>query len=139
MSLFRIFYVSDAVGDAGAGLLPLIDIIGASDRNNRRDHVTGFLLRHQDRFFQLLEGGRVDLERLMGRLAADRRHQNIRVLVDTPVDRRLFPQWAMAQIDPLPSLEPILTRLAGTRLLSDVTFEVDQVIADARLALDGTR
>jgi hypothetical protein len=41
---------------------------------------------------------------LMGRLAADRRHQNIRVLVDTPVDRRLFPQWAMAQIDPLPSL-----------------------------------
>jgi hypothetical protein len=101
--------------------------------------VTGFLLRHQDRFFQLLEGGRVDLERLMGRLAADRRHQNIRVLVDTPVDRRLFPQWAMAQIDPLPSLEPILTRLAGTRLLSEVTFEVDQVIADARLALDGTR
>ena len=87
MSLFRIFYVSDAVGDAGAGLLPLIDIIGASDRNNRRDHVTGFLLRHQDRFFQLLEGERVDLERLMGRLAADRRHQNIRILVDTPVDQ----------------------------------------------------
>jgi len=139
MSLFRIFNVSDAVGDAGAGLLPLIDIIGASDRNNRRDHVTGFLLRHQDRFFQLLEGERVDLERLMGRLAADRRHQNIRILVDTPVDRRLFPQWAMAQIDPLPSLEPTLARLAGTRPLSEVAFEVDQVIADARLALDGTR
>ena len=41
MPLSRIVYVSDAVGAAADGLMPLIDIVGASDRNNRRDHLTG--------------------------------------------------------------------------------------------------
>ncbi|MBB3872841.1 BLUF domain-containing protein [Brevundimonas mediterranea] len=109
MSLFRIVYVSDAVGDAGVGLLPLIDIIGASDRNNRRDHVTGVLMRHDGRFFQAIEGARVDLDRLLGRLRADRRHTNIRILADLVIDQRLFPGWAMAQMDASPGLERLLS------------------------------
>ena len=103
MSLFRIIYVSDAVGAAGEGLMPLIDIIGVSDRNNRRDQLTGVLLRHGGRFLQSIEGARVDIDRLMGRLAQDRRHANLRVLVDRPIVARAFPDWAMARIDMTPA------------------------------------
>ena len=68
MPLSRIVYVSDAVGAAADGLMPLIDIVGASDRNNRRDHLTGVLMRCEGRFLQVIEGTRADLDRLMKRL-----------------------------------------------------------------------
>ena len=129
MSLFRIVYVSEAVGDAADGLLPLIDIIGASDRNNRRDHVTGVLMRHGGRFFQAIEGARADLDRLMGRLRADRRHTNIQILADTPIDQRLFAGWAMAQVDAPPALARMLsdgldgpaTEAQAGRILADTS------------------
>lgn len=132
MSLFRIIYVSDAVGDAADGLLPLIDIIGASDRNNRRDHVTGVLMRHDGQFFQAIEGARVDLDRLMGRLRADRRHTNLRVLGDAPIDQRLFAGWAMAQADAPPALARMLS--AG---LDEPTVETqaDRILADTSRAM----
>ncbi|OGN50021.1 MAG: blue light sensor protein [Caulobacterales bacterium RIFOXYB1_FULL_67_16] len=132
MSLFRLVYVSDAVGDAGAGLLPLIDILGASDRNNRRDHLTGVLMRHEGRFFQAVEGARVDLDRLMARLRADRRHANIQILADIPITERLFPNWAMAQADP----PPALWRLLGGALAEPrAAEEAERILADTSRVL----
>ncbi|MDO9609498.1 MAG: BLUF domain-containing protein [Brevundimonas sp.] len=132
MSLFRIVYVSDAVGDAGVGLLPLIDIIGASDRNNRRDHVTGVLMRHDGRFFQAVEGARVDLDRLMGRLRADRRHTNIRILADRVIDQRLFPGWAMAQTDAAPGLERLLAEGLDH---PSVSTSAERIVSETSLSL----
>ncbi|QYF86869.1 BLUF domain-containing protein [Brevundimonas sp. PAMC22021] len=110
MDLFRIVYVSEAVGAASDGLMPLIDIVGASDRNNRRDRLTGVLLRHERRFLQAIEGTRADLDRLMARLAGDKRHKNIRILSDEPIQQRLFPDWGMARVDPTPEVADFLDR-----------------------------
>ena len=132
MSLFRIVYVSDAVGDAGVGLLPLIDIIGASDRNNRRDHVTGVLMRHDGRFFRAIEGARVDLDRLMGRLRADRRHTNIRILAELVIDQRLFPGWAMSQTDASPGLERLLAEGLDH---TSVSASADRIVSEASRSL----
>ena len=52
MPLHRAIYVSDAVGGAATSLLVLAEILGASDRNNRRDGLTGVLMRHDGRFLQ---------------------------------------------------------------------------------------
>lgn len=108
MHLFRLVFVSDAIGVAKDGLLPLIDIIGVSDRNNRRDHLTGVLLRHGGRFLQIVEGARVDLDRLMARISNDRRHENLRVLSDRPVEHRLFPDWPMAQLEATREIEALM-------------------------------
>ena len=69
MALFRIVYVSEATGSVGSSLMALIDIIGVSEQNNRRDHLTGVLMRHEGRFLQILEGARSDLNRVMARVA----------------------------------------------------------------------
>ncbi len=135
MSLFRIVYVSDAVGDAALGLLPLIDIIGASDRNNRRDHLTGVLMRHEGRFFQAVEGARVDLDRLMARLRADRRHVNIRILVDAPIAQRLFADWSMAQVDMPSALASLVSGAMSDPLIAD---QIDQILIDASRAMAAT-
>ena len=133
MSLFRIVYVSDAVGGAGDSLLALIDIIGVSDRNNRRDHLTGVLMRRGGRFFQAIEGARIDLDRLMGRIRADRRHANIRILADAPIEQRLFAGQPMAQLEAPPALESLLT----DESLDDPAIEMraERLLADASQAM----
>ncbi len=108
MNLFRIVYVSRAAGSVADGLLPLIDIIGVSDRNNRRDHLTGALLRHEGYFIQAIEGARVDLDRLMTRLRQDRRHDGLRILSERAVEQRRFGDWAMVRLDAPPAATTFL-------------------------------
>lgn len=92
----RAIYVSAAVGSAGRSVLSIAQILGASDVNNRRDHLTGVLLYHRGQFLQVIEGARVDLDRLIRRLCADARHTNLRFLWNAPAPRR-FGTWPMAQ------------------------------------------
>jgi hypothetical protein len=97
LPLHRALYVSDAVGGAGASLLSIVEILGASERNNRRDHLTGVLLCHDGRFLQAIEGGRADIDRLIVRLRRDPRHVDLRILSDQPIAARLFPDQPMGQ------------------------------------------
>ena len=90
--LYRLIYTSEAVGPTGIPLLTIAQILGVSERNNRRDRITGSIMFHDGGYLQALEGARVDIDRLMGRLRADLRHTRIRVLVDTPVAKRRFDQ-----------------------------------------------
>ncbi|WP_292071896.1 BLUF domain-containing protein [Brevundimonas sp. UBA7534] len=108
MKLFRVVYVSRAAEAVSDGLMPLIDIIGVSDRNNRRDHLTGALMRHQGFFIQAIEGARGDLDRLIGRLRQDRRHLDLRILADRPVESRGFPDCAMVRLDAPPAASVFL-------------------------------
>ena len=120
MPLHRAIYVSDAVGDAGTSLLVLAEILGASSRHNQRDRVTGVLMRHDGRFLQAIEGRRADVDRLMERLYADRRHENIRLLADYNAPARLFATWPMTLVKmPPPGWErlspPALDRLSAAQ------------------------
>lgn len=109
MPLHRVIYVSDAVGAAPPSLLGLAEILGVSERNNRRDHLTGILVSHNGRFLQAIEGARVDIDRLMDRLRRDGRHTSLRVLSDHPVPHRLFGHWAMGQAAATPALTALLS------------------------------
>lgn len=126
MALFRIVYVSEATGSVGSGLMPLIDIIGVSEQNNRRDHLTGVLMRHDGRFLQILEGARADLNRVMARVSKDGRHDNLRILSDQPILERLFPAWAMGRLEATPEVEAFL---ATDMTQADVPAEVDRLLA----------
>ncbi len=113
LPLHRAIYVSDAVGDARTSLLVLAEILGASMQNNRRDGLTGVLMRHEGRFLQAIEGRRSDVDRLIDRLRADPRHQDVRLLSDQNVRERLFPQWPMTLVE-MPS--PALPHMIGATL-----------------------
>ncbi len=97
--LYRLIFVSKAVGDTGQSAQSLAQILGASERNNRRDEIGAALMFHGDEILQVAEGARNDLDRLMTRLRDDRRHADIRILSDRPVERRQFPDWAMVRLD----------------------------------------
>lgn len=86
--LHRVIYASEAVGVTGISTLSIAQILGIAERNNRRDHITSCVMFHQGHFLQVVEGARVDLDRLLKRLRVDPRHTSLRVLLDAPVTTR---------------------------------------------------
>ncbi|MDP3802810.1 MAG: BLUF domain-containing protein [Phenylobacterium sp.] len=115
--LHRVIYASEAVGATGASTLSIAQILGVSERNNRRDHVTGCLMFHEGHILQALEGARGDLDRLMRRILTDPRHTGVRILSDMPVAARLLPEPMGICGDPAALLEriglPCISRLTA--------------------------
>ncbi len=78
----------------------LAGILLAARRNNPRDDITGALICRHDLYLQLIEGPEAAIDALFARIAEDDRHNDVRLLLDTRVDRRLFPDWAMLDDEP---------------------------------------
>ena len=100
-TLRRLVYRSDSCiphGDV-AGLDAIFRI---SIRNNTREDITGALALPDGKFVQCLEGAELSLNRVMDRIRADARHENVAVLGEWPIEARLFRGWAMARPDPTP-------------------------------------
>jgi len=88
--LHRVTYVSEAMGSLGTSLLSVAQVLGVSEVNNRRDHLTGAIAIDAGRIVQVIEGARSDVDRLLTRLKTDPRHTNLSILADRPVADRLF-------------------------------------------------
>jgi hypothetical protein len=120
--LCRAIYISQAVGNAGSSLLSVAEILGVSERNNRRDHLTGVLLAHDGWFLQALEGARIDIDRLLTRLHKDPRHTDIRMLGFETIEQRAFPAWSMGQILVTPRIAPLVSRQPLNALTDAAAF-----------------
>jgi hypothetical protein len=127
--LHRVIYASEAVGVTGVSTLSIAQILGESERNNRRDHVTGCVMFHEGHILQVLEGTRVDLNRLMGRILADPRHSGVRVLSDSPIASRLMQEPMSLCGDPA-----VLLQRIGVSCFSSLTANDAHAILDLRTA-----
>ncbi|MGV9010701.1 BLUF domain-containing protein [Brevundimonas sp.] len=134
-TLIRLVYRSESLisHDDNAGLRAIFQ---TSNRNNKRDHITGALALPDGKFVQVVEGARDKVELLMGRVRADARHEDIVVLGEWEVRSRLFPSWNMAQPDPAPLSEQafrIITESDSgaqvTAILLDLTAKGDRLFA----------
>lgn len=92
--LFTLLYVSSLaprgrISDVG-------DIARTSRLRNALDGITGLLVFDGTSFTQLVEGPLISIEALRARLAEDRRHVDMEVLVfDWVDDERRFPNWQL--------------------------------------------
>lgn len=127
--LHRVIYASEAVGATGVSTLTLAHILGASEANNRRDGITAAIMFHRGHIVQAMEGRRADLDRLMRRLLADRRHTGLRVLVDTPISSRILHDAVSVCPDPRALLERI-----GVVEISRLTANEAEAMLDFKYA-----
>ena len=78
-------------------LAPLIhDILITSRVNNLRDDICGLLVAGGNRYLQVIEGPRRQMEALYANIRADDRHLAVTTLVQRPTTARCFAGWAMA-------------------------------------------
>ncbi len=127
--LHRVIIASETVGSTGASVLSIAQILGISERNNRRDEITSGVLFHDGWCLHAMEGRRGDLDRLLRRLREDRRLENIRVLSDRPITSRRFCHPMVLADDPVG-----LLKLVGCPDLAEITsFDVERML-DFKLA-----
>lgn len=127
--LHRVIYASEAVGATGVSTLSIAQILGVSEVNNRRDGIQAALMFHGGHIVQAMEGKRVDLDRLMRRLLADRRHTGLRVLIDIPITTPVLTEPITVCPDPRALLDRI-----GVAEVSRITANEAVAILDYRSA-----
>jgi hypothetical protein len=122
-----VIYVSDAVGTTGATTLSIAQILGVSERNNRRDDLCSAVLFHDGKILQAVEGPRADIDRLMRRLSADPRHRDLRILSDSPIaSRRIARPMSLCAVSACE-----VTRRLGQRDLTQLTSDEARALLGA--------
>ena len=92
MNLMQLVYCSQPFGYS---LEILSAILVASRAKNRKYDITGALICRSDIFLQLLEGPEQQVKNTYDAIQNDDRHVNVYNLINRPVEKRLFPAWAM--------------------------------------------
>lgn len=114
--LHRVIIAAETVGSTGVSTLSIAQILGVSERNNRRDDVTSTVMFLNGWCLQGFEGQRGDVDRLISRLSTDRRLRGVRVLVDKPIAARSFAEPMTFCGDPRGMLDAV-----GVSDLAEIT------------------
>lgn len=128
--LGRLVYVSDAAAQFKVGDLP--EILTISRHNNERDGLTGVMVFHEGRFFQVLEGEMGAVMGCFNRIMRDPRHARLMMIETGQVEARAFGQWRMgyARTEDMP------------RPLQHAVFSIDDMVppdSEARGDVAGVR
>ncbi len=110
MALERIVYCSRS-NVSTDNLLVISEILAVSDRNNRRDDLTGALAINDGWFLQVIEGQTAQLDNLLRRLQVDKRHRDFKVLQRREIKTRLFGDWSMTSERITPAVGSDLTAI----------------------------
>jgi hypothetical protein len=92
-SLVHLIYASSA--ELQMGVAELRTILDRARHSNAALAVSGILLHSEGSFFQVLEGDPAVVDSLYARIAHDRRHRNVVLIVREPIDSRSFADWSM--------------------------------------------
>lgn len=127
--LYRVIIAAETVGSTGVSTLSIAQILGVSERNNRRDQITSGVMFLDGWCLHGIEGRRADVDRLLRRLSEDRRLKNLRVLIDKPIAERSF-------TEPMALCDNPRGMLAAVHLadLAEVTANHAERIVDLKYA-----
>jgi len=73
----------------------LFDLVQKAQVYNASHGITGMIIYEQGVFTEVLEGEKEELEILMNKILQDKRHHQIRVVRDIPVESRHYQEWLM--------------------------------------------
>jgi len=130
LMLVRLMYVSQPVGPVTTTMTTLI--LEKSDKNNKKQDITGLLCQGSGLWMQVLEGERSKVNLLYARIMSDRNHKNVELLSLEEITQRRFGNWSMALVylskdDPMvqmahPEFDPY------TASAKDAFFILDELI-----------
>ncbi|MGD9831781.1 MAG: BLUF domain-containing protein [Piscinibacter sp.] len=103
--LVRLMYASRAADSVDQD--ELLAILKQSKPGNAAAGITGVLCFSGGIFLQVLEGGRMPVNALYNRIAADPRHRDVVLLTYQEIGERRFAGWSMGQVN-LARLNPAL-------------------------------
>jgi hypothetical protein len=103
----RLLYVSRAKGPQTTTVTT--SILLQAQVHNQVLGITGLLCQGRGFFFQVLEGGRSEVNALYRRICQDPRHKDVEVLRYEEIGQRRFSQWSMAFVK-IPFDDPMFSQ-----------------------------
>lgn len=132
--LVRLMYASRATDSVDQEAL--LGILRQSKAGNATLGITGVLCFSEGIFLQVLEGGRMAVNALYNRIAADKRHCDVVLLTYQEIGERRFAGWSMGQVN-LARLNPaLLLKYSETAVLDPyaVSGEVSMALFEELVA-----
>ena len=130
MSLLRLVYFSSNIiagGQSVAGNLK--DILNSSIRNNDGSGITGGLIFNRNYFVQVLEGERLDLLKTFTRISVDARHQDVVLVEQSTLNKRVFGAWSMGFAGRTELFDKLLKRYCPSGKFDPRDMTADQLTA----------
>lgn len=93
-ALFQVVYTSTAAESFSRA--ELVELLKGSVQRNARAGITGLLLYQDGTFMHALEGEEAAVIALFAKISRDPRHHHVIPLIHEPIQRRNFPNSAMA-------------------------------------------
>ena len=138
MALRRIIYTSQA--SEKFSKRSLLNLLHESRAFNTIDNISGVLMHRKGSFLQVIEGESEVGDELFKRLLKDPRHNEVRLILDSTVDSRLFSSWAMGCADfdePELSLIPgIHTDISDPKVIEDLIIRLPEIATILHEILD---
>lgn len=131
--LSQLIYHSHFMPGQQGTLSSVRNIIEASEINNSRDGITGFLIFDKSTFLQILEGDADKIDATFQRISADKRHRDLTVISKRRLDQRAFQDWAMGGYVRSNEAQSIYAHYGVTGELDPMHLDADTIV---RLAAD---
>ncbi|GBL05004.1 BLUF domain-containing protein [Glaciecola sp. KUL10] len=77
----------------------LLTLLQQARLSNELLNITGILLYKDSSFFQVIEGDKLAVTKLMIAISQDKRHQQIDILFNRKTDKRDFDGWSMGYVN----------------------------------------
>jgi hypothetical protein len=140
--IYRLIYRSHSCIVEPGRREALGELFTAARSHNKQAGISGALLVLDDIFVQTLEGDEQEVQSLLDRIRADRRHDGLEVLETTLANGRVFARWSMAKVAPEgdePDINLIahVNGIAAAAPRGDTTAEQEAVLAVMRDAARG--
>jgi len=92
--LFELIY--NSIAEEFVSEKDIIDILNVCREFNTKFKITGCLLFHNREFLQIIEGEKEDILQLYENICNDKRHNNINLIMQGEIEKKMFPDWVMA-------------------------------------------
>jgi hypothetical protein len=128
MPLLRLVYFStNKIVSGPAVAADLKHILNSSIRRNAHAGITGGLLFNRKYFVQVLEGEPSDLLKTFTRITVDQRHEDVVLVEQKPVSRRLFGAWSMGFAGKTELFDSLVGRFCPSREFDPRMMAADQL------------
>lgn len=97
--IFHLVYRSSAREDLDR--YSILNIINKAQMMNDKAGLTGLLIYRQNTFIQLLEGDEKTVKEVYAKIVKDRRHSDVKVLIESKSSMRIVPQFSMNYVESL--------------------------------------
>ena len=101
-------------------------ILADARTGNEARNVTGALVYVDGVFFQIIEGDKDVVHKLMASIASDSRHHSVKIFYEAEVDVRAFESWSMAYLSATAEQMSKWAGLPGTATVEELLTDINR-------------